>query len=169
MKKQLLLAGAILLSAAAFSQTRENPKSEHGTQVRTVAKTETGETQSHGTAVSAVASSKSQGSAETRAERAILRSERRQMKEEQKASGRSHEDVSADPKHVEGDRRTSERSHDGVSIEGRTRGMSHGTDARKGPKAGVKTGVKAGAGADVKLSRPNIRGNSRLNAGARIL
>ncbi len=165
MKKQLLLAGAILLSAAAFSQTRENTKSEHGTQVRTVAKTETGETQSHGTAVSAIASSKSQGSAETRAERAILRSERRQMKDEQRASGRTHDDVSADPKHVDGDRRASGRTHDGVSIEGRTMGKSHGTDARKGPKAGVK----AGAGADVKLSRPNIRGNSRLNAGARIL
>lgn len=165
MKKQILLAGAILLSASAFSQTSENTKSEHGTQVRTVAKTETGETHSHGTAVSAVASSKSQGSAETRADRSISRSERRQMKEEQKASGRSHEDVSADPKHVNGDHRTSERSHDGVSMEGRTRGMSHGTDVRKGPK----TGVKAGAGANIKLSRPNIRGNSRLNAGARIL
>lgn len=143
MKKQILLAGAILLSVSAFSQTKENTKKEHGTQVSTVAKTET-EVQSHGTVVSDVASSKSQATTEAKADRLISRSERMQRKEEHKASGKAHNDIASD-------RRTGEKSQD------------------MGIKGSAKAGVKARTGTEVKLSRPNIRVNNRLNAGIRIL
>jgi len=59
MKKQFLLAGALLFTATAYSQI--NP--EHGIKVRTIARTET---ESNGTAVSTVAADGSQSPAKAR-------------------------------------------------------------------------------------------------------
>ena len=59
MKKQFLLAAALLFTATAYSQI--NP--EHGTKVRTIARTET---ESNGTAVSTVAADGSQSPAKAR-------------------------------------------------------------------------------------------------------
>lgn len=152
MKKQLLLSAAILLSVSAFSQTRENTKREHGTQVSTVAKTQT-EAGTHGAEVSAVASARSQASLEAKAER---RAERMQRKEEQRTSRRSQNDIATE-------RSTRERSQNDAATERRTRERSEDMDI----KGSSKAGVKAEKGTHVKHSRPNVRVKSRSNGGVR--
>ena len=177
MKKQVLLAGALLLSFTAFSQAQENNRNEHGSQVRTVAKSET-EAQLHGDIVSAVASSKSQASADARAERLFTRSERRERKEARRASHESNRE-SASQRREEA--KAGILTETGIEMGGADR-AEKGSKGDKGIKArtGINTetgikgngrskaGVKTSVGTDVQLSRPNIKIGSRLNVGAGI-
>ena len=172
MKKQILIAGALLLSFAAFSQTKENTRNDHGTQVSTVAKSET-EARAHGDIVSGVASSKSQGSAEARAER-------RQRHEARKASDNANKDA-ASTRREEARAERADQVESGINIESGDR-VKKDSEADKGVKAkngvkaeadikghhGSKAGIKTGVGTDVQLSRPNIKVGSRLNVGAGI-
>lgn len=177
MKKQILLAGALLISFAAFSQTKENKKSEHGTQVRTVAKSET-EAQAHGSIVSGVASSKSQGTAEAKAERLSNRSERMERNEARKEAGEDRREASA-ARREEAKTAKEVRADAIIGIEAGEK-AEKGTQAEKEIKAdkavkaeikgrnGSKAGVKTQTGTGVKLSRPNIKVGNRLNVGAGI-
>lgn len=59
MKKQILLAALIVISVSAYSQTKENARNEHGTEVNSVAKVK-GDATLHGETVSTIASSNAQ-------------------------------------------------------------------------------------------------------------
>lgn len=63
MKAQILLAVLIVVSVAAYSQTKENTKNEHGAELSSVAKVK-GDAPIHGETVSTLATLKAQGSAD---------------------------------------------------------------------------------------------------------
>lgn len=138
MKKQILMIAAIVISVSAYSQTKENIHKEHGTEVNTVARTES-EARLHGKAVSTVASSNEgitdgPGSA---------------------GSGRRHEG---------GKGKMSGRTGSNTGEACSPRERLSGT----GMQRGTGIGVNARSGVQGKISRPNIRSNVRVNAGVRI-
>lgn len=99
MKTKLLIGAALLFSAAAFAQSpgtgKQKNRPNHGTDVSTVAKSET-EGQAHGTAVSTTASGKAQASVnrknQTAEQREMRRTERESNRETRK---QEHKDVVA--------------------------------------------------------------------------
>lgn len=99
MKTKLLIGAAFLFSATAFAQSpgtgKQKNRHNHGTDVSTVAKSET-EGRAHGTAVSTTASGKAQASVnrknQTAEEREMRRAERESNRDTRK---QEHKDVVA--------------------------------------------------------------------------